>query len=464
MEGTPIPAHETGRPTRRAFMRLGAAVGAASGLLGAACGTGGSGSSGNTAQPAPRALDKSQRDELLWVVWSSDGGLRKEAYDSMVKRFNEQFPNVTVTRVAGGGETLEKLTTLFASDTRVDIVGTRPDALPSYMQGLNPLQDLKQFTRKDGSVVKESDHIQGVVDALTWKGALYALPVGVYTNHAVINIDLLKQKGLSTPAAGWNIDQALEMARKITERKETEQDSTWGFNHHWAVTTNFPSSWIRGNGGEPMTPNDNIAESKWSTDRETINTVEWLHDLSHKLGVMSVEPFGGVWGGFREGRLGIGIMETNNLYQIVDAQQKGGAQFAWDVYPLPQMKKGTYQPIGGFAYGLSRNTKNPDVTWELLKQVVGPAGQTDWFKLAKFAPSIKSLMNGAYLQDKEPPGNKKAIIDALNASKPMPTSPRWAEVDKAVVTNLAKIRSKEVSVNQGLATIDQQVKLAITGR
>ena len=123
------------------------------------------------------------------------------------------------------------------------------------------------------------------------------------------------------------------------------------------VVTHFVYSWIRGNGGEPMTPNEEVTRSQWATDPETVNTVQWLTDLSHKQGLMPVKTTGGVWGTFREGKVAIGVMETNNLYQIVEAQQQTGNQFRWDVHPLPAMKKGRYQPINGFSYGVSRNTR-----------------------------------------------------------------------------------------------------------
>jgi len=420
----------------------------------AACGAG-------TATEAPRALDRTQRDELTWVVWSSDGGTRKEAYDAMVKRFTEQFPSVTVTRIAGGGETLEKLITMMASDTRVDVVGTRPDFLAAYMEGPKPLQSMSPFAKKDSAVIKEKDHAEGVVEGLTWKGALYALPVGVYTNNVALNLDLIEQKGIPLPKPDWTIDQALDIARRVTTRKETDDDSIWGFYQMYNAVTHFGYSWIRGNGGEPMTPNDNISKSQWATDPETLNTVQWLSDLAQKQGIMPVKTTGGVWGTFREGRVAIGVMETNNLYNVVQAQTTGGAQFRWDVHPLPTMKKGRYQPIGAFAYGLSRNTKNPDVTWELLKQIVGPSGQTDWFRLAKFAPSIKTLLNGAYLQDKDPPANKKAIVEAILAARPMPRSNQWVEMDKAIVAVLTTIREGTVSVREGLQDIDRKVTTLI---
>ncbi len=437
--------------SRRLLIRTAAGLAGTSAV--AACGVG----SGAATPPAPKPLDKNQKDELTWLVWSSDSGLRKEAYDAMVKRFNEQFPNVTVTRVAGGGQTLEKMITMMTSDTRVDIVGTRPDYLNAYMEGPKPLQDLRQFIKKDSTVVKDADHVEGIVDALTYKGTLYALPVGIYTNIAVLNLDLLARKGIAPPAQNWTADQAIEIATRATERKESDETSIWGFYHMWNVITHFVYSWIRGNGGEPMTPNDEIAQSKWSTDQETVSTVQWLVDLSHKQGVMPVKTTGDVWGPFNDGRLAIGVMEVNNLATIVENQQKNGNLFKWDVQPLPAMKRGRYQPINGFSYGVSRNTTNPALTFELLKQVVGPAGQTDWYRQAKFAPSIKPLLNGAYQQEKDPPANRKAIVDALMAAKPMPKSRQWVDVDKVVTENLTKIREGSVSVRDGLSDVDRRV-------
>ena len=417
---------------------------------------------GATATQAPLVLDKSQKDELTWLVWSSDGASRKEAYDTMVKRFTGQFGNVTVNRIAGGGETFEKLIVMMASDTRVDIVGTRPDYMSAYMEGPKPLQNLQTFIKRDNAVIKDKDHAEGVIEGHSWKGGLYALPVGVYTNNIVINQDLFQQNSVPLPKENWTIDELLAAANKITQRKDTEADSIWGFYQHYAAATHFSYGWIRGNGGEPFSPNDMIAQSKWATDVEALNTVQWLFDLHNKIRVMPVGVVGGVWGSFREGKLGIAALETNNLYQIVDAQNAGGAKFKWDVHAMPTMKKGKYQPIGAFAYGISRNTKNPDLTWKLLENIVGPAGQSDWSRLAKFAPSIKSLLNGPYLQDKETPSNKKAIVDAILAAKPMPRHPLSVETDKVVLESLTGIRDSKYGVREGLQDLDRRVTAIIT--
>src|SRR6266496_2794497 len=185
MAGTAHVADILHRPPRRTRRQQLALIAAASTTLAAACR-----GRGSSTEQVSRPLDKAQKDALTWLVWSSDGASRKEAYDAMVKRFGAEFPNVAVTRIAGGGETFEKLITMLASDTRVDVVGTRPDYMAAYMEGPKPLQSHGATTKKDTSVVKEKDHAEGVVEGLSWKGMLYALPVGVYTNNVALNLDL----------------------------------------------------------------------------------------------------------------------------------------------------------------------------------------------------------------------------------------------------------------------------------
>jgi multiple sugar transport system substrate-binding protein len=445
--------------TRRGLLRRLGGLTAGAGLLPALAACGG--------QPAtqPRALDANQKDELTWLIIYGDYSPRKDAYDAMQRRFNQAFPNVTLQRIDMGAEPLEKITTLMAGGERIDLCGTRPDLLASFVEGPNPLQDLRTYLKRDTATIKEADHAEGPVAALTWKGTLYALPVGVYTNVVAVNHDLLEQRGITPPGPSWTIEQMVDIARRVTMRRDTEESSIWGMHQHWAVITHFPYSWIRGNGGEPLVPNEAITRAQWSTDAPTVKTVQWLVDLSQKTGVMPVEPVGAVLGTFREGRTAMGVMEVNNLFLIPQSQAQGGAQFKWDVQQLPAMEKGRYFPDRGFAYGMARNSKNPDLAWELLKQVIGPAGQTDWYRNARFAPSIKSLLNGAYLQETDEPKNKKAIVDSILAAKPMPKSPSWWEMDQGItVKSLARIRAGAVSVNEGLADLDRQLNAVLQRR
>jgi ABC-type glycerol-3-phosphate transport system substrate-binding protein len=284
---------------------------------------------------------------------------------------------------------------------------------------------------------------------------LYALPVGVYTNIVAVNLDLLAQRGIAPPGPSWTMDQALDIAQRVSLRGETEETSIWGIDHPWEIITHFVYSWIRGNGGEPLVPNEDIATARWAADAETVQTIQWLVDLTHKRGVMPLKGAGITH--FTEGRNALGVMETQNMVYIKDSQTQRGTQFKWDVQHMPIMKRGRYYPDRGFAYGIGRTTRNADLAFALLKDIVGPAGQTDWYRQAAHAPSIKSLLNGAFLQEKEPPANRKAIVEAIQSAKAMPKSERFWDMDRQVVIKvLADLRAGKVSVQEGLTTMDHQ--------
>ena len=75
--------------------------------------------------------------------------------------------------------------------------------------------------------------------------------MGVYTNVVAVNHDLLEQRGIAPPGPDWTVEQMVDIARRVTVRRDTEESSQWGLHQHWAVITHFPYSWIRGNGGSP---------------------------------------------------------------------------------------------------------------------------------------------------------------------------------------------------------------------
>lgn len=64
---------------------------------------------------------------------------------------------------------------------------------------------------------------------------------------------------------------------------------------------------------------------------------------------------------------------------------------------------------------------------------------------------------GVYLEDKNPPANKKAIVDSVLASKPMPKSLHWLEINGIISEVLTKVRAGEVAVNGGLPDIDRRL-------
>jgi hypothetical protein len=77
---------------------------------------------------------------------------------------------------------------------------------------------------------------KGAVDGLTWKGRLAALPVGLSTSIAVYNQEMLQRKGVTQPRADWDMDQVVDLAKRLTET-EGPDDTVWGFDRMPAAST-----------------------------------------------------------------------------------------------------------------------------------------------------------------------------------------------------------------------------------
>ena len=52
--------------------------------------------------------------------------------------------------------------------------------------------------------------------------------MGVYTNVVAVNHDLLEQRGITPPGPSWTIDQMVDIARRVTMRRDTEENSSGG--------------------------------------------------------------------------------------------------------------------------------------------------------------------------------------------------------------------------------------------
>src|SRR5690349_18465905 len=91
LEGNPI-----GRSRRTVLRQLAAAAGVA-GAAGVAVACASSGSGGSAPAQTSKPLDRGVKEDLVWLIWSSNTGVRGDAYNAMTKTFQERFPNVTAT-------------------------------------------------------------------------------------------------------------------------------------------------------------------------------------------------------------------------------------------------------------------------------------------------------------------------------------------------------------------------------
>jgi multiple sugar transport system substrate-binding protein len=437
----------TGQTTRRRFVRAAALTGPAAAAFTAACG----------AAPEPvglRAPSRDTKDELVWLTWSSNTGERATAYGAMIAQFTERFPAVTVTQVpppAGPfGATFEKLVTTVAAGERLDLVGVVPEFVPVYMDRAKALADLNAWFRRDPAY-KATDHVKGAIDGLTWKGKLGALPVGLSTSIAVYNAELLARRGIAPPKADWDVDQVVDLAKRLTEPAGDE--TIWGFHDRMPNPLRL-YTYIWAFGGEPMTPREEPTQFRWSKDPKTVQAMEWVVDLHRKHGVRAGghTPDGDSGSGaFPRNRVALSGWQIN-IFNSVPPDVR------YDVLPMPRGPNGRHLYFWGFCYGLAPQSKNPDLAWELLKLVTGEPGQRAWMTNARFAPSLKSLLGGPYQQLDGPPASKQVVADAALATERFPMHTRWPDMLPKIEQMVRDADAGKLSVRDALTTLDAELE------
>jgi multiple sugar transport system substrate-binding protein len=425
--------------TRRRVLASAAAGGGALAL--AACG-------GESAQPT--TLAKDTKANLGWFIWSSNTGVRGEAYNAITTHFQQEFPNVTVEQVSGGGNlvtVLEKLMTMVSADQPIDLIGVRHDVLGQYVN-LGLMKDLGPFLKRDQSV-KLADHLPSAVEMLSYKSKQYGLPIGLSTSALMYNADLFARSGVPVPTGSWSWSQFLDVAQRLTKRQE--ENPIWGA--HVFATNSDLFYWIWMNGGEPFTPKEEPTKANFSQP-ETLEAVQWLTDLSTRHAVKANwdHPDGkGANGKFADGRVGLVPVQSNNTRELQTLP------FNWDIVPLPTGKKGTIYPLSSFSYGIHGKTKNEELSWKLWTLVVGQTGQREWMtKTGEFMPSHKTLQ-AEYERVPLKPANRKLFLQAAANGRPTPKATKWSEMAPIIDRNYQAADTGKASVKAAMEALDREL-------
>lgn len=173
-----------------------------------ACSGGGSG----TAASAAPAFDSAKDYNI--TVWAWEPTIQQDS--DVVKKFEEEYPNikVTVTNVGGAADTYTALSNALQAGTGLpDVAQIEYYALPQYAIASN-LADLTQFGASD----LEGKYTTGTWNAIhqtTAKGVagIYALPVDSGPMALFYNEATFKKAGIDAAPTTW--DEFYQDAKKI---------------------------------------------------------------------------------------------------------------------------------------------------------------------------------------------------------------------------------------------------------
>jgi len=380
------------------------------------------------------------------------GEFEQQLYSDAIKRFNERYPNVEVkdnfVPVEGWSAYANTLTTQIAGGNAPDVIhvaieGTR---LLVSKELLAPLDD---FVAGDAALqtLLTDGTAPALVEAFRVDAKLYQLPVEWNNMVIYYNTKLLAEAGLAPPAAEWTWDQFLEMAKATT--KGSGGDKVFGFGVPFFTFGLIP--WFLTNGTYPLT--DDWSDSNLN-DPKVLEAVTFVHDL---VRVHEVAP-------------AVEGTDTGQLFSAGKLAMSGWGHWVipgftssefrdYDVQYWPRKTAAT-SVFGVGGWGISPESENQALAWELIKDLSGPDLQNA--TAAAGGGSIPTLRaaaeNPAFL---EAPPNAKIFYESLNDSKPVPSPNNFNEFEDIFMRHFGEIMSGGKTPEEGMNDAHEELSEAM---
>jgi N,N'-diacetylchitobiose transport system substrate-binding protein len=395
-------------------LRATAVVGATVALFAAACGSGDtsdsvSGNSGNT----------QAKDITVWLMNGS-------APDAVIKRVNAQFnqahPNTKVNIQIQQWDGIDpKTTTALASNNPPDALEIG-STLVSKFADSGGLEDLT--SKKDD--LGGSSWLQGLTDAGTLDGKLFAVPYYAGDRAVLYRKDLFAKAGITsmpTDRASFVADLAKLQAKFGGDK----QFSALYFpGQYWYASLPF----IWDEGGE-VAVQDN---GQWKGALDSPQSQAGLSALKDIVTKYSKAP---VNGNENDNDPAVPLGE-NKAGAIIDAGWKVGTiekahpnlKGQIGVFALPSKTPGQTAPVflGGSNLAISAGSDAPELAYEWIKILAGTKAQTDLATTGGVIPNSTALLT---LHAKDP---VLSVFDvAAKNSRSTPNSPKWANVESGTV-------------------------------
>jgi multiple sugar transport system substrate-binding protein len=313
--------------------------------------------------------------------------------EQLAGEFHKQHPDITV-KLRNPADTYDSAT---AEVLRSALIGDSPDVLYQGLNQIRAVVDPGHAVALDKFVSGSDEWSKlGYIPAMTTLGEVegkkYGLPFAVSTPVVYVNEELLQKAGSPVGAIPDNWPDLLALGRKIDDPTR----GVVGFLYGYDTTGNwFYQALITSIGGAFGSADGcrvafNDAYGKSALDVLESFAKARMPEMSWAQGRQAFAA--GKLGIFVESSAGVAAMERNV-----------GARFKWRTLPFPVIQKNGRLPAGGtVAMILSKDPEKQKASWEYVKFVTGPVGQTVMAQLSGYAPGNQkalddpSLLRGYY--------------------------------------------------------------------
>lgn len=394
---------------------------AAAGVLVIAAGCGDDGDDSETATEdappeAPEAPDTSVEAELR--VWLNAIDTPEEMRQMAIDEFNETYPNVTVTIEQQEWDGLdERLTNVLPTEDAPDIVEMGNTQVQQFT-AVGALADLTAY-KED---LHHDDLVDSLVEAGTYDGQFYALPLYGGARTVLYRADLFEEHDIEVPTT---MEEFIEAGKTLNEEVDEENFSGIYFpGRNWHAML----AYIWDAGGDIAEQDE---DGNWVGTLDSEESIAGLETIQEIMTEANSAPAdiddAQDHVDFCAGEIGMLPAPGWKMGQVLGEEEGCPDTFTEEdlgVFALPG-SDGDVAPafLGGSNLGVSASSENPELAVEFLKVIAGDNFQTSYAENS-LIPARKSLLDAV-----EGDEAAQAQAEAAANSRFVPSSENWAEVE-----------------------------------
>ncbi len=367
-------------------------------------------------------------------------GFKEDVLRANLPNFEKQTGIKVVVDSSPIGELYQKQLLSLSTGARHDVYFMDEPSIPALAEFLLPLDERAKN-------LDMADFIPTTVEAGSFNGKLYALPVDPNVQLLMYRKDLFEQKGMKVPAT-W--EELLADAKALNDPAKQQ----YGFAFTAGTDTQTPLylillMWSYG------------AEVIDSNGRSGVNTPAGKKGAEMFLDLIKVAPpnvknytFADVVKALQLGQAAMAIQWASGAKPL---EEVGKSNVAGKMgYAVPPKGTRTTPMRGVWTIAIAKNTKNPDAAWEFAKWI-----SSKEFGLAatKF-PSALSAIHSPRVSVLQDPSTKAALpyVDALLASlktaKGRPRLKEYPDIGELLRTTTARMTAGELSMDAALKEME----------
>lgn len=336
---------------------------------------------------------------IQYASWGSKSEV--DILKPLLVDFEMENPDLKVEFMHIPQNYFQKIHLLFASNTAPDVIFINNLYLPLYANA-GVLENLDDYD------INQKDFYKKSLDALSWKGKLYAVPRDVSNLVIYYNKEIFKSANLSYPKGNWTMDEFLHIAKILTKRPNV-------FGISFEEDSLFYLPYLMSEGGGILSDDLSREIIEDSSSQSGLKFYANLRKKYHVAPTKSESASATMAQMFLQGKL---AMHLSGRWLVPKYREE--AVFEWDIVPFPKGASGSIVPLDASGWAISKNSKHKQDAFRLIKFL---SSKTSIEKLAESGLIVPARKDCAFvIENDKKPKNSHVFIDVIHTSKPTPVS------------------------------------------